>query len=288
MKPIPRRAVAAVIVSYRSADLVTSCLAAARSAGVGEFVVWDNSPAAGDRRAAEAAAPTDVTWGGDGRNRGFGGGVNAALDLLPTGATHVLLLNPDCQLDTTSFDELRAAAALPGAGAVAPRMRYPDGSFGIAGGRRPTLRKELIALTRIDELVPKPWRSRAARLAGLGGTEETRNVTGLMAVEWVSGFCCLLEVATLRELGGFDSAYHLYFEDVDLSLRLRAAGRVNYVVGGPGVLHLESATTASVGKPRLYWNGLATYVERHRSGAPRRLVTRAVLALQNHRAREAA
>lgn len=45
------------------------------------------------------------------------------------------------------------------------------------------------------------------------------------AVDWVDGACTLLRVDACMEIGGFDTAYFLYVEEVDLQLRLRKGGK---------------------------------------------------------------
>jgi GT2 family glycosyltransferase len=51
-------------------------------------------------------------------------------------------------------------------------------------------------------------------------------VTG--ETDWVSGACFLLDAVAFDALGGFDELFFMYGEDVDLSWRLRAAGRRLY------------------------------------------------------------
>ena len=47
----------------------------------------------------------------------------------------------------------------------------------------------------------------------------------------------LLRTAALAEIGGVDSSYFLYFDDVDLSLRLQGAGYSVLQVPGARVYH---------------------------------------------------
>ena len=48
-------------------------------------------------------------------------------------------------------------------------------------------------------------------------------------VPLVSGCCMWVRRAVYDEVGGFDDSYFLYFEDFDLSLRLKAQGDLAYV-----------------------------------------------------------
>ncbi len=48
-------------------------------------------------------------------------------------------------------------------------------------------------------------------------------------VELVSGCCMVLRTAPLKQIGGFSDRFFLYFEDFDLSIRLRRIAEVAYI-----------------------------------------------------------
>ncbi len=62
---------------------------------------------------------------------------------------------------------------------------------------------------------------------------EMRDVTNSSSpqtgVEMVSGCCMVLRTDALKRVGGFSDRYFLYFEDFDLSLRVRHVGEVAYM-----------------------------------------------------------
>lgn len=51
-------------------------------------------------------------------------------------------------------------------------------------------------------------------------------VDGIARVDWVAGMCLVLHRETFAQLHGFDEQYRLYYEDVDLCLRLRQQDRL--------------------------------------------------------------
>lgn len=127
---------------------------------------------------------------------GFGTNHNRAL----AGATEpfVCVLNPDVELaGRDPFVALVVAAAGPGAGCAYPVQLDVH-------GRQQDTEREL----------PTPlslWRRRIL------GRCESR-------VDWVNAACLVMAQPVWQMLGGFDEAYYMYCEDVDLCLRMRLAG----------------------------------------------------------------
>ncbi|MDO4705675.1 MAG: glycosyltransferase [Comamonadaceae bacterium] len=134
------------------------------------------------------------------RPKGFGSNHNAAfatLAALPDAAmpSHVCILNPDLRLlDAQPLAHLAAALADEGCGLAYPRLVGPDGQ--VQDNER-SLVTPLSLLRR-----------------RLLGRVESR-------IDWVSGACMMLRTRDWLRLGGFDERFHMYCEDVDLSLRVR-------------------------------------------------------------------
>ena len=127
---------------------------------------------------------------------GFGTNHNRALALAPE--PFVCVLNPDVELaGHDPFAALLHAAAQPGTGCAYPMQIDAQG-----------------AVQDSERALPTPaalWRRRA-----LGQSEHR--------VDWVNAACLVLPQPVWHALGGFDEAYFMYCEDVDLCLRLRLAG----------------------------------------------------------------
>lgn len=267
--------VVAIVVSHNSAHDLPESLGSLSALPLDRTVVADN--ASTDDSVAVAARYTPHVLRR--ANDGFGAGVNAAAASAPD-ADAYLLFNPDCRIAEADFAALLAALH-EGFAAVAPRMRYPDGRFGVSSGSAPSMAKEWIAALRLDEAVPPGLKRRLAassllrRAVPMLAYLDVTPTPGTVAVDWVSGFCMLVRADAFRAAGGFDERFFLYFEDVDLCARLRAAGGRIGAAGRSVADHRESTSTAVVGKKRLYRDGMTVYFGLH-GGRVQRLAARAL------------
>jgi GT2 family glycosyltransferase len=154
-------------------------------------------------------------------NLGFGPAVNRAA-AQATGAL-LLVLNPDCLLDQASLDRLLAVfAAEQQVGLLGAVVCDAQGVPDPASYRRdPLLRRALASL--------------------FGGKGERVEVGGvpdhLVEAEAVSGALMLLPRQLFERLGGFDEAYFLHCEDLDLCRRVRDASWRVLLAGDVRVLH---------------------------------------------------
>jgi N-acetylglucosaminyl-diphospho-decaprenol L-rhamnosyltransferase len=73
------------------------------------------------------------------------------------------------------------------------------------------------------------------------GTPEGDVVTG---AGWISGSCFLARRSALEELGGFDEAYFMYNEDMDLCWRAHHDGWGVGFAGTASVTHIQGVSTA--------------------------------------------
>ena len=129
-----------------------------------------------------------------------------------------LLLNTDATLDDDCAQRLvDALDAEPRAAAAAPKIVFPDGR---------------ICTTGIAERDDLYWfdRGQGAHDDGRGGPATP--------VLGVSGCCALFRASAWREVGGQDEDFHMYYEDVDLALSLRAKGWRSLYVPSARCVHV--------------------------------------------------
>jgi N-acetylglucosaminyl-diphospho-decaprenol L-rhamnosyltransferase len=228
----PGTAVAVVLVTYQSEHDLAMCLGSLeRAAGPHplEVVVVDN---------ASTDASVEIARGYGAKvlenhaNLGLSRAINMGVAV--TGAPWLLIANPDTWLSPGSLRRMLATGASdPRTGCVGPHLANPDGSDYPTGRRFPSL-----LMGSVHAALAPVWPDNpATRRYHMAGVDRSRPLT----VDWVSGACMLLRRQAFEEVGGFDPAYFMYFEEMDLCLRLHRAGwrvvfdplaEVKHVVGG--------------------------------------------------------
>lgn len=189
------------------------------------LVVIDNASTDGSVEQIRQALP-DVDLISSGRNLGFGGGCNIGMrQALARGADYIWLINSDAHADPDALGAMvRQAEQFPLLGAVGSVLYEPDrpGQVQLWGGGRVQL-----------------WWGSSRHLSGPG------------RLDFVSGASVLLRCRALEAVGLFDEkAYFMYWEDTDLSFRLRAAGWAIGVAQNAKVWHRESSSLGK-GSPQL-------------------------------------
>jgi N-acetylglucosaminyl-diphospho-decaprenol L-rhamnosyltransferase len=195
-------AIAAVVVAYESAAELPATLAALTAQlGPGdELVVVDNGSADASASVAEASGARVVHAGG---NVGFAAGCHAGTDA--TRAPLLFFCNPDAVLDEGALEALRGAAdEHPGWGAWQALVTLPGGTeINTSGG--------------ITHWLGMGW-------TGAYGSPVPAVGEPAHAVSFASGAALVVRRDAWDATGGFDPAYFMYGEDLDLALRLRLAG----------------------------------------------------------------
>jgi N-acetylglucosaminyl-diphospho-decaprenol L-rhamnosyltransferase len=155
-------------------------------------------------------------------NPGYGGGMNAGVALLPDSVTWVLLSNPDVVIHPGAIDRLLAAGEQDARiGAVGPAVLNADGTVYPSARRVPSLRLGIGHALLVNLWQDNPWTRRYRY------EEDTDPVP--RDAGWLSGSCLLVRRSVFDQLGGFDEGYFMYFEDVDLGMRISQGGwRIRY------------------------------------------------------------
>lgn len=235
-----------VIVNYRTPKLTIDCLASLNQPGTmppGTRVIVVDGGSGDDSAKQLADAISANGWSAGmsllalSRNGGFAYGNNRGLEYLRDlhgEPDYVLFLNPDTVVRPTALQELVAfMEQTPRVGIAGSRLEDPDGTRQACAFRFPSVAAELESEARIGLVsrLLERWRI----LPDVGDEP--------MQVDWVSGASMIVRSEVLREVGSFDESYFLYYEEVDLCRRARAAGWECYCVPASRVVHLVGQAT---------------------------------------------
>ena len=206
--------VAAVIVSYNVRDLLRRCIASLRADGVDEIVVVDNASRDGSADAV-ADHEHDVTLVRLETNIGFGAGVNRGA--ARTDAPFLLIVNPDATVEPGSTKALVDALERDGGlGMVGPLIETESGEVYPSARAFPNL-VDAAGHAFLHFFWPTNPFSRRYRMLDW-------DRAAARDVDWVAGTHLLVRREAWDAVGGFDEAYFMYMEDVDLCWRMRRAG----------------------------------------------------------------
>ncbi len=278
MSTEPSRAVRAVCVVYHPgpelADFATS-LHRATSADV-ELVVVDNGIE--HDVAAQVAQDHGASLRVAGSNLGYGAGAN--LGAAGADQPWLLIANPDVRWHPGALDTLiDAADRHPRAGALGPALLNEDGTVYPSARELPSLTQGAGHAVLGRVWPANPWTRAYQRSQELAGEER---VAG-----WLSGACLLLRREAFEAVGGFDPAYFMFFEDLDLGERLARAGWTSVYVPSARVVHLGGTSWRERPARMIsaHHASAARYLQRryHRwYQAPLRLALRTGLHLREH------
>ena len=82
-------------------------------------------------------------------------------------------------------------------------------------------------------------------------------------VELLSGCCMFARTQALKEVGGFDTHFFIYFEDFDLSLRMREVGRVVFLPTS-NIIHFGGNSAAKgLHHVRLFVQSATKFFQKH-------------------------
>jgi GT2 family glycosyltransferase len=196
--------VSIVVVNWNAGPALDRCLASLAPDAMrgAEVVVVDNASTDG----STAAATRERPWARvvqSGANVGFARGANAGA--AAARGDVLVFVNPDAEVEPGAVEALvQALATVPRAG-IAGGGLLDDAGRWQPGAARFGVVAHLLLDTTLGRLASR-------------GTRQIRTV------DWVYGTFMAVRREPFVHLGGFDEAYFLYGEDLDLCHRAAAAG----------------------------------------------------------------
>jgi N-acetylglucosaminyl-diphospho-decaprenol L-rhamnosyltransferase len=215
------------------------------------------------------AAGTDWQWVKAETNLGFGAACNRGARI--AGGDYLLFINADVVLCRDACERLRSLAEVnPRAAVIGPRLYRADGGIELSARSFPSVATGIVGrsslLTKALVAVGRPPSSISGAL-GSGGR-----------VDWVSGACMLIRRRAFEEVGGFDEAYWMYWEDADICRRLKEVGWDTMLSIRAEACHSTGASGSGERTIEAFHASAARYYERHlaKTATARRLA-RAIL-----------
>ena len=249
-----------IIVNYNVKYFLEQCLHSVLKAVAGieaEVLVVDNASTDGSMAYLQPLF-TQVRFIASTTNMGFGKANNLAAR--EAKGDYILYLNPDTIVPEDCFAQCLAFMdSHTDAGALGIKMTDGGGVFLPESKRAfPAPLTSFYKLTGLAALFPKsPVFNRYA--LGHLSPNETHSVQVL------AGAFMLLKRKVYEQTQGFDEAFFMYGEDVDLSYRILHAGYKNYYFAGSSIIHFkgESTKRGSLNYVKMFYAAMSVFVQKH-------------------------
>jgi GT2 family glycosyltransferase len=243
--------ISAVVVSHGHAAQLERSLPALLSS-VDEVVVVANLPG------SVGSVPAGVRVIENARPLSLAANVN--LGIAASSGELVLFSNPDAVADDGAVGALASFMAdRPRCGIAGPQMLWPDGVWQPSRRSFPTVAGTVVRRTPLRKIYRPYERQRNHYLLDERPTEP-------VLADWMLGAFLLQRRSMLEEIGGWDSGYRHYVEDIDLCYRAMRAGWERWYVPAAVVRHAYAAVIDRRFLSRhTLWHlrGMARFVRKH-------------------------
>jgi N-acetylglucosaminyl-diphospho-decaprenol L-rhamnosyltransferase len=223
-----------IIINYNTCEELQGCLGSIKLEEAGEVIVVDNNSSDDSVAMVKSKYPW-VTLLANKTNVGYGAAANQAIASCT--AKYVLLLNSDTLLQRGALRALSIYLDLhPRAAILGPRLVNPQGKQQPSCHPFPTPLNTLVHMSILSQLSgylpffrnryfynPPPLHARV--------------------VPWVHGAAMAISRKAFEAVGGFDEAFFMYCEEVDLCYRLHTVAWQVHFAPVTTVVHVGGAST---------------------------------------------
>ena len=252
-----------IIVNYNVKHFLEQCLYSVLAAVdnmKAEVIVIDNNSTDGSIPYLKPLFP-NIHFIQSEHNLGFGKANN--LGLQHAKGEYILFLNPDTLVPEDCFTKCIAfLQSQSKAGALGIRMLDGSGKFLPESKRSfPNTTTAFFKLTNLSSLFPK---SPVFNKYALGHLDENHN----HKVDVLAGAFMMFRRSVLETIGGFDEAFFMYGEDIDLSYRCKLTGFDNWYFAESSIIHFkgESAKQGSSNYVKMFYQAMIVFVNKHYQG----------------------
>lgn len=198
-------------------------------------------------------------------NRGYGAACNVGVrHLSELGVRYLAFLNPDIRLQGPSLTQLAEQLdALPEVG-VASGPVVDEGGARVPSAFGPT--SNLRALWFTSGWQSRRTRALISRVIRRGMHSSVTLADDLRIEGHVLGGAMIVRRSIFEEIGGFDEAFFLYWEDADVCERARRVGAEVRILGCTPFVHAPTSSTPGVAAEQRwgwYVSGARTFARKH-------------------------
>ena len=227
-----QKKLAIVLVNWNSFDLTKDTLESLSHTTYTNYdcIVVDNGSEDGSGMALKQAFPNCILIQSD-INKGFTGGNNLGMEYaLEKGYEYILLLNNDVAVEPNFLEPLIARLDQDSAiGAVQPLIYFHHDQNLIwnAGSRYLS------------------WIGLPLTLMYYRKDPHHLQIKQEKKIDWITGCAFMIRASVLRKTGNLKEKYFIYFEDVDLSFRIKKAGYTLSYVPSAVIYHIAGMSHKS-------------------------------------------
>ncbi|MFA9289416.1 MAG: glycosyltransferase family 2 protein [Weeksellaceae bacterium] len=237
-------ALSIIIINYKTPDLTLSVVNMLDLSPETELIVVDNSPTS--ELKDNLSQKKQLTYIKNSKNIGFAAAVNQAAN--QSRGEWLVLLNSDTKTDIKALQKLITIAEKHDAQVAAPQLVHDNQVEKSVG--------------YFDSFTKHPLNSIFARPRAI---EAHSNEP--IWVDLATGGVLLIKRTLFNDIGQFDALqFFMYFEDIDLSYRLKQAGISILHVPEVKIEHLggKSADQDKIQKQKNYQHSLQNYLAKHK------------------------
>ncbi len=253
-----------IIVNYNVKEFILNLLSSLKKALINysnEIIVVDNASQDGSVETIQEKFP-EVMLIANQKNVGFGAANNQALEIAK--GEYIVLINPDTIVREDTFSTLiKFLKSTKDAGMVGCKVLNPNGTLQLACRRS----------------FPGPWAS-FTKVSGLSSLFPNSklfakyNLTYLdenqtYEVDAISGSFMMWKYDVYKKVGGFDSTFFMYGEDLDLCYRVQKAGYKVYYNHETEIIHYkgESTKRSSIDETKVFYDAMQIFVKKNLSSS---------------------
>jgi GT2 family glycosyltransferase len=223
--------VAIILVNWNQKEELHECLDSIRALSYKDFSILlvDNNSSDGSVELARNLLDSRIQILRNRRNLGFARANNQAIKIaLKMGVDYIMLLNTDATIEQGGLTRMVAfMEEKRNVAAVSPLILFHQ-------------RKDVISYA--GGIIDGNFRNFSHR----GSLQTNRGqFNAIEKVDFITGCCVIFRAEVLREIGLFDEQFFMYFEDTDLSLRLRIKGHEIFFLPNVKVWHKISESGVS-------------------------------------------